>query len=149
MLTPLEQAVIDMLLEKQDEPFNTIRQQLSHATIGERHFTGAGFFTDVVIPADAPIRRDLADMTIGDVAAEFPVCNTALVSCCSFAEELSACWRATHTTSRGPRTQMSSHLTDTKRPNPSLTSSRRCPSVLVGSAASTVKTYFIRCGFTT
>jgi hypothetical protein len=72
MLTPLEQAVIDMLLEKQGEPFDTIRQQLSHATIAERRFTGAGFFTDFVIPTDAPVRRDLADMTIGDVGAEFP-----------------------------------------------------------------------------
>jgi hypothetical protein len=72
MLTPLEKAVVDMLLEKQGEPFDTIRQQLSHATIGERRFTGAGFFTDFIISPDAPVRRDLADMTIGDVAAEFP-----------------------------------------------------------------------------
>jgi len=72
MLTPLEQAVIDILLDKQGEPFDTIRQQLSHATIAERRFTGAGFFTDFIIPADAPARRDLADMTIGGVGAEFP-----------------------------------------------------------------------------
>lgn len=72
MLTPLEQAVIDMLLEKQGEPFAIIREQLLHATIAERRFTGAGFFTDFVIPPDAPVRRDLADMTIGDVVAKFP-----------------------------------------------------------------------------
>jgi hypothetical protein len=72
MLTPLEQAVIDILLDKLGEPFDTIRQQLSHATIAERRFTGAGFFTDFIIPAGAPARRDLADMTIGGVGAEFP-----------------------------------------------------------------------------
>jgi hypothetical protein len=72
MLNPLEQAVIDMLLEKRGEPFDAIRQQLSHATIAERRFTGVVFFTDFVIPPDAPVRRDLADMTIGEVGAEFP-----------------------------------------------------------------------------
>ena len=29
---PLEKAVVDMLLEKQGEPFDSIRQQLSDAT---------------------------------------------------------------------------------------------------------------------
>ncbi len=72
MRTPLEQAVIDMLLESQGEPLDTIRQQLAHATIAERRFTGVGFFTDFVIPPDAPVRRDLADMTLGDIAVEFP-----------------------------------------------------------------------------
>ena len=33
MLTPLEEAVVDMLLEKQGEPFDSIRQQLSDATL--------------------------------------------------------------------------------------------------------------------
>jgi hypothetical protein len=72
MLTPLEQAVIDMILDKRGEPFDTIRQQLSHATVAERRFTGVGFFTDFVISPDAPVRRGLADATIGDVGAEFP-----------------------------------------------------------------------------
>src|SRR4051812_21951318 len=72
MLTPLEKAVMDMLLDKRGEPFDTIRQQLSYATITERSFTGVGFFTDFAISPDAPVRRDLADATIGDVGAEFP-----------------------------------------------------------------------------
>ena len=72
MLTALEQAVIDMLLDKPGEPFEAIRQQLSHATIAERRFTGVGFFTDFAIPHNAPVRRDLPDMTIGDVGAELP-----------------------------------------------------------------------------
>jgi hypothetical protein len=72
MLTPLEQAVIDMLLDKQGEQFDTIRQQMSHATIAERRSTGVGVYIDFVIPANAPARRDLADMTIGGVGATFP-----------------------------------------------------------------------------
>ncbi len=70
MLTPLEQAVMDMILAKAGEPFDTIRQQLAHATVAERRFTGAGFYTDFVIPSHAPIRRDLADATMGGVGAE-------------------------------------------------------------------------------
>ena len=72
MLTQLEQAVMDMILDKLGEPFDTIRQQLSHATVAERRFTSAGFFTNFIISPDAPVRRDLGDVTIGDVGAEFP-----------------------------------------------------------------------------
>ena len=72
MLTPLEKAVLDLLLDTRGEPFDTIRRQLSHATVAERRFTGVGFFTDFAIATDAPVSRDLADITIGDVGAEFP-----------------------------------------------------------------------------
>ena len=72
MLTSLEKAVLDLLLEKQGEPFDTIRQQLVHATVTKREFTGVGFFTDFALPENAAVRRDLPDATIGDIGAEFP-----------------------------------------------------------------------------
>lgn len=72
MLTPLEQAVVDAILEKPGEPFDAIRQQLAHATITHREITGVGFFVHFALPADAPVRRDLLDVTIGDVGAAFP-----------------------------------------------------------------------------
>lgn len=72
MLTSLEEAVLDAMLDKPGEPFETIRQQLAYATIAKREFTGVGFFTRFAIPADAPARRDLPSMHIGDVGAEFP-----------------------------------------------------------------------------
>ena len=72
MLTPLEKSVIDLLLEKPGEPFDTIRQQLANANIIKRTFTAVGFFTDFELTAGAPVRRDLPDCTIGDVGAEFP-----------------------------------------------------------------------------
>jgi hypothetical protein len=117
MLTPLEQAVVDTLLDKQGEPFDSIRQQLTHATITHREFTGVGFFTHFTLSDGAPVRRDLPDATIGDVGAEFRACSMALVFSCSSAMALSACWRVTPSTRRGPRAQMSSEFTDTKRPN--------------------------------
>ena len=72
MLTPLEKAVLDTLLDKPGAPFDTIRQQLSHAAVAKREFTGVGFFTEFTLPADAPVSRDLSDETIGGVGASFP-----------------------------------------------------------------------------
>jgi len=72
MLTPLETAVIDLILDTEGEPFDTIRQQLAHATIVKRESTGVGFFTEFLVPSDTPVRRDLPDATIGDVGAQFP-----------------------------------------------------------------------------
>jgi len=73
MLTPLEKAVVDMLLQKRGEPFDTIRQQLAHASVTKREFTGVGFFTEFAVQADASVRRNLPDATIGDVGAKFPM----------------------------------------------------------------------------
>jgi hypothetical protein len=72
MLTPLEKAVIDLLLDKEGEPYDTIRQQLAYAQISNRELTGVGFFTEFILPSDAPVRRDLSDLTLGDVGAVFP-----------------------------------------------------------------------------
>jgi hypothetical protein len=72
MLTPLEKAVIDALLEQSGEPFDTARQQLAHVSITKRELTGVGFFTEFALPEDAPVRRDLPDATLGDVRAEIP-----------------------------------------------------------------------------
>ena len=72
MLTPLEKAVLDAMLDKSGEPFETVRQQLAQATVAKREFSGVGFFTHFVVPADARVRHDLPPMEIGDVGAEFP-----------------------------------------------------------------------------
>jgi hypothetical protein len=72
MLTPLEKAVLDAMLDKPGEPFETVRKQLAHAAIANREFSGVGFFTHFVVPPDAPVRRDLPSQEIGHVVAEFP-----------------------------------------------------------------------------
>lgn len=71
MFTPLEKAVLDAMLDKPGEPFETVRKQLAHATIAKREFSGVGFFTDFVLPAHAPVRRDLPNTEYG-ANAEFP-----------------------------------------------------------------------------
>ena len=72
MFTPLEKAVLDMMLDKPGEQFDVVRQQLAHATVSKREFSGVGFFTNFAVPTDAHVRRDLPPMEIGDVGAEFP-----------------------------------------------------------------------------
>src|SRR5690349_12782706 len=72
MFTPLEKAVLEMMLEKRGEPFDAVRQQLAHAAVSKREFNGAGFYTNFVVPPDAAVRRDLPSMEISDVGAEFP-----------------------------------------------------------------------------
>ena len=72
MLTPLEKAVLEKLLERRGEPFDTLRRQVSCASVSKREFSGVGFFTEFALPASVQVARDVADMTIGDVGAEIP-----------------------------------------------------------------------------
>jgi hypothetical protein len=71
MLTQLEKAVLDMLLDKPGETFTTLRRQLTCSTVSKREFTGVGFFTEFDLPLNAQVKRDVPDMTISDVGAEF------------------------------------------------------------------------------
>jgi hypothetical protein len=72
MLTPLEKSVLDMVLDKPGEPYDTLKQQLNCATVLKREFTGVGFFTQFAIRNDAQIKRDVSDMSLGGIGAEFP-----------------------------------------------------------------------------
>jgi hypothetical protein len=69
-VTPLETSVLEKLLARQGEPFDTVRQQLTHSSVSQRRFSGAGFFTHFALPPDAPVRRDLHDTELGGVEAE-------------------------------------------------------------------------------
>jgi hypothetical protein len=71
-LTPLESAVLEKMLAKSGEPFDTIRDQLAHASVSSREFTGVGFFTHFAVPSEAPVRRDLASAEIDGVGAQIP-----------------------------------------------------------------------------
>src|SRR4051812_20594620 len=69
-LTPLESAVLDKLLECHEELLDAIREQLAHASVSSRKFTGVGFFTHFAIPAEAPVRRDLESAELKHVGAK-------------------------------------------------------------------------------
>ena len=72
ILTPLEKAVLEMLLDQPGEPFDAIRQQLSFATVSKRESSGVGFFTEFALSDEAPVKRDLPDMTLGGANAQMP-----------------------------------------------------------------------------
>jgi hypothetical protein len=71
-LTPLENAVLETMCQQPGKHFETIKQQLAAASVGRREFSGVGFFTDFIVPADATVKRDLPDMELTGVGAEFP-----------------------------------------------------------------------------
>jgi hypothetical protein len=58
-LTETEVAVLSLTLNGAGEIRAAVRRQLSHASLKPRKLTGAGFYRDFVIPADARIPRDL------------------------------------------------------------------------------------------
>jgi len=64
MLTPLEKAVLDMMLDRPGEPYASLRQHLAHATVGRRESTGVGFAIHFTVPDDAPVRRDLPETAL-------------------------------------------------------------------------------------
>ncbi len=72
MLTPLEDAVLGLMLDRPGEPYATLRQQLAHAVVAKREASGVGFYTHFAIPSGAPVRRDLGDAVIQDVSADVP-----------------------------------------------------------------------------
>ena len=71
-LTPLESAVVDKLLEKHPAFADAVREQLSHASVSGRDYSGVGFFTKFAIPPDAPVRRELGNVELDGVGAEIP-----------------------------------------------------------------------------
>jgi hypothetical protein len=67
-LEPLEAAVLDHLLAGDHPVLAALRNQLAEATIADREFSGAGFFTHFALPKGAmaaPVRT----LRFGDVHA--------------------------------------------------------------------------------
>lgn len=69
MLTPLEQKVLDMILDLPGEPYAALRQQLEVAVVTKREFTGVGFFTSFAIPDSVSVPRNVPNSILDDVAA--------------------------------------------------------------------------------
>jgi hypothetical protein len=63
---------VGKLLEKHPAFADAVREQLSHATVSARDYSGVGLFTNFSIPPDAAVRRDLGDAELDGVGAEIP-----------------------------------------------------------------------------
>jgi hypothetical protein len=70
-LLPLELAVLAKLLEGDDPRLRALQRQLQGIRAESREFTGAGFYTGLVVPPSAPpAPMDALKGTLSDVDAE-------------------------------------------------------------------------------
>lgn len=69
-LTPLETAVLDMLLAGDDPQLAILREQRRLLRVTDRQHSGVGFFTNVAVPADAPKLPGGPGLRFGDVIAD-------------------------------------------------------------------------------
>lgn len=67
-LTPLEAAVLDMLLQGDEPLLATLRSQAEQARLVSKEYTGVGFFCDFEVPPEAP--RTSGSFYIEDVNAD-------------------------------------------------------------------------------
>lgn len=69
--TPLEQAVLEKLLEGDLPLLLRLKQQLKQATVANREVTGVGYYTTIAVPEVFP-RMAGFSVKFGDVLAEIP-----------------------------------------------------------------------------
>jgi hypothetical protein len=69
-LTPLEAAVLDMLLAGDDTHLAILREQRRLLRVTDREYSGVGFFTDLAIAPDAPRLPGAPMLRFGDVIAD-------------------------------------------------------------------------------
>ena len=70
MLNEMERRALEMLLAGDKPELALLRAQLSSATVVSRDFTGVGFFTQLLVPAELPRVRGCARLILADVYAE-------------------------------------------------------------------------------
>lgn len=71
MLTPLERAVLEKILDGDLSFLFQLRQQLAESTVAKRELTGFGFYTTIAVPENLT-RRAGHSVKFGDVIAEIP-----------------------------------------------------------------------------
>lgn len=71
-LQPMEEAVINKLLDGELPALIALRQQIPHLFVKTRELTGVGFFTDFGAPPDAVPAPVGEKIRFGDVEAKIP-----------------------------------------------------------------------------
>lgn len=69
-INEFESAVLDMLLRGDEPVLTALAAQLRECTVESRRYTGAGFFTDFVVPDYIPRVPGKDSFAFGDVVAE-------------------------------------------------------------------------------
>lgn len=65
-LAPLERAVLDLLLSRAEEGYETLRAQAATATVAHRELTGAGFYTHLSVDRTLPAAPRHVGNPLGD-----------------------------------------------------------------------------------
>lgn len=74
-LTNFERAVMEKLLEGEDEVLSILREQLEVIVVDKRELTGVGFYTTFSVPENARCLRARPSFKFGDVIAKIPELN--------------------------------------------------------------------------
>ena len=69
-MTKLELTIMTALLAGDRPELAVLREQARQATVRDRRYTGAGFFTHFVLPLDAPQLGDRFRLVLLDVGAD-------------------------------------------------------------------------------
>lgn len=71
-MTTLETAVLNALLAGNHPVLATMREQLKHASVKSRDYTGVGFYTEFSVPTEVERASALERLVFGDVHATVP-----------------------------------------------------------------------------
>lgn len=74
-LTPFEQAVMQKLLDGEDEILLILREQLKKTIVTKREMTGVGFYTTFFVSDGVQLLLDNSSFKFGDVVAKMPELN--------------------------------------------------------------------------
>jgi hypothetical protein len=77
-LTPLENAVIEAILQGKPQSEQCLREQLRHSELRSREFNGYGFFTNLAISEHAPRRPNLGRTLLASALVDDQLCGFIL-----------------------------------------------------------------------
>ena len=69
-MNEIERRVLELLLAGNNDTLEVLRKQLSAASVVDREYTGAGFFTHLAVPTNVPRLRNRGRVVVGDVYAK-------------------------------------------------------------------------------
>jgi hypothetical protein len=89
MFTRLENAVLDMMLDKPGEEFKTARQQLAHATVSKRDLAVLGFLQIWSCPPTQQSHAIRRIWRLVMLVPSFQICGMVQDLCFPYVTELS------------------------------------------------------------
>ena len=70
LLSALEKAVLDAIIERSGATRELLREQVRLAEVSSREMTGVGFYTNLRLPSDAPRLAGRANLELNEIEAD-------------------------------------------------------------------------------